>query len=87
MAVFIVFEGLRNELEVTWRDHRRFEREPNKVIIKMKNSVDKFCSSLDTAKEKIIRLENRRNYLECHTKRQQVENTDERSMYCVVPLI
>lgn len=29
MAVFIMFEKIKNELEDTWRGHRRLEREPN----------------------------------------------------------
>lgn len=81
MAAFVMFEEI-NELKDTCRDHRNLKKNQiYNIIIKMKNSVDKFYSSLDIAKDKINKLEDRSEEIWNVAQRDNmVENTDEMSV-------
>lgn len=55
----------------------------------MKNSVDNFGCSLDTAEAKINRLENRAEIIIRNVAQRDnmVGNTDEASIYCMIPFL
>lgn len=59
------------------------------IIIQMKNSVDNLSCSLDTAKEKINRLEDRSEIIIRNVAQtdNMEENTGEASIYCMIPYL
>lgn len=59
------------------------------IIIQMKNSVDNLSCSLDTAKDKINRLEDRSEIIIWNVAQRDnmVENIDETSIYCMISFL
>lgn len=67
---------------------RRFEKKKiNNIIIKMKSSVGKFYSSLDTSKENKLEDQKKLAIWNVAQRDNIVENTDKRSIYYMIPFI
>lgn len=87
MAVFIVYEEIRSELKDTCRDWG-FQKEPNKSYNCQNEKLSgQVLPQFGHSERKLINWQIRRNYLEYSTKTQYGKNTDERSIYCMIPFI